>query len=375
MTKNNLFFTILLAFSVQAYGQTTGLLIGSYTGSQDSTGIRYYSFDTNTGAGKLETSVNGIPNASYLCYRSNSKTLFSVSETGKGAGSIYAFQADPVSGVFTFDSKASSGGGGPCYVEATASGNFVFAANYGGGSLAAIRVDDGHHLTDAGSQVIQHKGSSINKDNQNKPHAHSAILSPDQRFLLVCNLGTDQIFVYRFDSTATQPLTPADPAFVKVKPGSGPRHLTFHPNGNFVYVVNELDGSVDAYGYSEGRLSPLQRVSMLPEGFSGTIEGADIHVSPDGKFLYASNREIQNAISIFKIDKSGKLILAGRQSTLGRAPRNFVIDPSGKFLLAANMNSNQVVIFKRDQQSGLLTDTGLRIDVPKPACLKFIAKD
>ena len=359
------------SFAQKVKGENYNLLVGTYTSSGKSEGIYVYDFNVNTGASAYKSKATGISNPSYLAISKDKKNVYSVSEAGPGNGSISAFNFNAVTGELKLINSVTSGGDGPCYVEVDDSKKYVFSANYGGGSLAAIRVnDDGSLNSDV--QRIQHEGSSIHKD-QSKPHVHAAVLSPDNKFLLVADLGTDKVHTYRFIPGGKDALAPADPAFVSTKAGAGPRHLTFHPNGKFVYVVNELDGSVDAYAYNDGKLTSLQTITMLREGFSGTIEAADIHCSADGKFLYASNREESNELLIYSVGKNGRLKFAGRQSVLGKAPRNFVIAPGGRFLLVANQNSDEIVVFRRNAKTGLLTDTGSRIAVGRPVCLKFVA--
>jgi 6-phosphogluconolactonase len=356
----------------QTKNENYNLLIGTYTSSGKSEGIYVYRFNVNTAANSYISKATGIANPSYLAISRNGKKVYAVSEEGRGKGSISAFNFNAATGELKFINSATSGGGGPCYVEVDDEDKYVFSANYGGGSLAAIRVNDDGSLNDD-VQRIQHEGSSINKENQSKPHVHTAVLSADNKYLLVTDLGTDKVHTYRFNRGGRDVLTPAAPPYVSTKAGAGPRHLTFHPNGKYVYVVNELDGSVDAYAYKNGKLTPLQTITMLREGFNGTIEAADIHCSADGKFLYASNREESNEIVIYSIGKNGRLKFAGRQSVLGKAPRNFVIAPGGKFLIVANMNSDEIVVFNRNAKTGLLTDTGVRIAVGSPVCLKFVA--
>ncbi|MBL7699105.1 MAG: lactonase family protein [Chitinophagaceae bacterium] len=372
--KSVLFASILLFLVSGAgvYAQSYNLLIGTYTSGGKSEGIYVYDFNLKTGAFKHKSTAKGITNPSYLAISKSRKKVYSVSEAGKGKGGISAFNFDPVSGELTFINSVSSGGDGPCYVEVDDKDQYVFSGNYGGGTLGAIRVNADGSLNGE-VQSIKHEGSSVNKDNQSKPHVHCTVLSPDNNYLMVADLGTDKVHTYRFSHTGSEPLSPSEPAYVSTKPGAGPRHLTFHPNGKFAYVVNELDGSVNAFGYHDGKLTSIQTITMLKPGFSGTIEGADIHCSPDGKFLYASNREISNEIVIYSIAKNGSLTFVGRQSTLGKAPRNFAIDPSGKFLLCANQNTDEIVLFKRNFKTGLLTDTGKRIAVGRPVCLKFVA--
>jgi 6-phosphogluconolactonase len=295
-----------------------------------------------------------------------------VSEAGAGQSKINAYTFDPKSGKLTFLNSVSSGGNGPCYVSVDDKKQFVFAGNYGGGSLSAIPVNKNGSLKSE-TQVIQHEGSGINKSRQDKPHVHAVVLSPDNRYLMTPDLGTDKVNVYQIDAGKPKPLTPASLPFAEVKPGSGPRHLTFHPNGKFAYLILEMDGAVAAFDYDNGKLQAKQYITMLAPDFKGAVGAADIHISPDGKFLYASNRGDANDLVIYSIDTNGKLTYAGRQSELINTPRNFAIDPTGNFLLVGNQNGNDITIFKRNQQTGLLTDTGKKIQVDKPVCLKFIS--
>jgi 6-phosphogluconolactonase len=187
---------------------------------------------------------------------------------------------------------------------------------------------------------------------------------------MVPDLGTDKVHIYAINTSAGEALQPAGEA--AITPGGGPRHLTFHPNGKYAYLIRELDAAVTVFDYKDGRLTEKQSVTLLDPGFRGKVGAADIHVSPDGKFLYGSNRGEANEITIYSIGRDGKLTYAGRQSTLGRTPRNFAIDPTGNFLLAANQDTNDIVIFRRDRKTGLLKDTGKRIQVDRPVCLKFV---
>ncbi|HTI94055.1 MAG TPA: lactonase family protein [Puia sp.] len=347
------------------------LVIGSYTKPGEK-GVSVYTFDTRTGDLQFKSATGGIDNPSYLTIGKNGKNIYAVSEKNGGPGSVYAYQFDQSSGTLNLINQAPSGGKGPCYISVDNAGTHVFTANYGSGSLGVIGLKEDGSLDTAALQSIQHTGSSIKAD-QTRPHAHSAILSPDDRYVLSANLGNDHIYIYRFDPKAREPLTPADPAYVTVTPGSGPRHITFHPNGRYVYVLNEISGSIDGYDYKDGVLTHKQTITILPEGFTGTVEAADIHISPDGKFLYASNREDRNELVIYSITPTGQLNLAGRQPVLGIAPRGFNIDPSGKFVLVANLKTNEVLVFLRSTKTGLLTFTGKKISVTQPACLKFVS--
>lgn len=347
------------------------LLIGTYSNKDKTNGIYVYRFNTKTGEFSTTLPVTNGFNSSYLAVSKDRKNVYAVSEAGGGNGSVNAYSFNPVSGQLTFMNSVPSEGDHPCYVSVDSKKKFVFVGNYSGGNLISAPLNaDGSLRADV--QNIKHEGGSVNKDRQEKPHVHSVVLSPDDRYLLVPDLGADKVFQYRVDVTKPHGLTPAASPYTAVKPGGGPRHLTFHPNGKYAYLVLELVAEVMAFDYKDGTLAAKQTIRMTAPDFKGRVSAADIHVSPDGKFLYASNRGDANEIAIYSIDKVGKLSFVGLQSVLGKIPRNFAIDPTGNFLLAANQDSNDIVIFKRDQKTGRLTPTGKKIQVEKPVCLKFV---
>ena len=345
------------------------ILIGTYTGTGKDDGIFVYSFNSNTGDFELKSKISGEENPSFLTFNRKGTMVYAVNEVKDGK--VSSFKFDQTKGELSFVNRVTSGGAGPCFVEVDNADKFVFVGNFAGGTLSAIPLNtDGSLKTDI--QTIKHEGSSIDKNRQASPHVHSTFLSPDKRYLLVPDLGTDKINIYSYDSKkTTSPLTPAVPAFVSVKPGSGPRHLAIHPDSKHVYLVQEMTGSVTAFDYKEGKLTEIQIISMLAPGFNGRSGAADIHISADGKFLYASNRGDANDIAIYSVNKAGILTHVGNQSVLGKGPRNFTIDPSGNFLLVANQGTNEIVIFKRDKKSGMLTFTNKKIAVNRPVCLKF----
>lgn len=347
------------------------LLVGTYT-SDKSEGIYVYKFRSSDGSFKEVGHVK-TSNASYLAVSPNGKFVYATNENGKddNGGEVSAFSFDKTNGQLTLLNKQLSGGDHPCYVTVDKSGKWVIAGNYSSGTLSVFPVQTDGSLGTA-SQQIQHKGSGPNKDRQDKPHVHCTVLSDDNRWLYVSDLGIDKVMIYAFDES-TGKLTPATTGNVSVTPGAGPRHLVFHPSNRFAYLVEEMSGHVSAYSHNAGELKSIQRVSLLPEGFNGAVGAADIHISKDGKFLYASNRGDANDISIFRINpENGTLERTGRQSTLGKGPRNFNFDPSGKFLLVGNQSSDEIVIFERDINSGQLEDSGNRIRVGKPVCIKWI---
>jgi len=367
--------TSLLLLSFAAFSQKYYLFVGTYTegdAGKGSKGIYVYTFDAATGAME-PVSTAATTNPSYLAVAPGGKFVYAVGETGgANPGSVSAFSFNKATGKLTFIDKQESAGADPCYVTVDAGRKWAIVANYSGGNFSALPIAADGSLKPA-AQTFQHTGSSANKDLQQKAHVHSTILSPDQKYLVVCDLGTDKLSVLKFNpASAAKPLTPATDSVVSVQPGVGPRHTAFHPSKPYAYVIEELTGTVDAFHYSNGKLKPIQHISSLPDGFKGDIGSADIHVSPNGKFLYASNRGDGNSIVIYAIDQTtGKLTVKGFESTGIKTPRNFLIDPTGNWLLVANQAGKSVVLFKIDQKTGLLSATGKQLEIPAPVCLKM----
>ena len=366
-------FFIAAVFSFTASAQKYFLFIGTYTGT-GSKGIYVYRFDAATGKATWmsNTDSGSVVNPSFLAMAPGDSLLYSCTETRTvNAGGVSAFKFNRKNAKLSFINKQSSGGDNPAYVSVHKNGHWVLAGNYSGGSIAAFQLKEDGGLQPY-SQLIQHEGSSIKKQ-QEKAHVHATVFSPQGDYLFTPDLGTDKLNIYRFDDSVSQPLTPANIPFMQTTAGSGPRHFVFHPAGKWAYLIEELNGTVSAYNYSKGKLSFIQRIATHPDTATGEFSSADIHVSPDGKFLYASNRGRENNIAIFKIDKkTGKLSPIAYQSTLGIRPRNFCIDPSGNYLLAANQQTGNIVIFKRNKNTGWLQYTGEQILIPEPVCLKMI---
>ncbi len=349
---------------------------GTYTRGP-SKGIYAYRWQAATG-GFTPLGTAGLAaetdNPSFLAVHPNQRFLYAVNEVsryeGRDAGSVSAFSIDRTTGTLTLLNRVSSRGAGPCHLSIDRSGKWLFAANYGGGSVAAFPLHDDGTLGEA-SAFVQHAGASVNRARQSGPHAHAAVVSPDNRFVLAADLGLDRVFSYRLDP-ATGGLA-GEPGFAAVAPGSGPRHLAFRPDGRFAYVLNEMLSSVAAFRYDAGRgtLTELQSLSTLPDGFTGESSGAEIVMHPGAKFLYASNRG-HDSIASFRVDAAkGTLTSIDRVSTGGRTPRSFAIDPSGRFVVAANQESGTLVVFRIDQQTGRLTPTGTTLQVPFPVCVVF----
>jgi 6-phosphogluconolactonase len=358
---------------MQVTAQENYLITGTYNSSK-SEGIYVYRFNSAEGSVKAVSQVK-ISNPSFVAVSADERFVYSVEEdaanNGKG-GEITAFSFNKKTGTLGFLNRQLTGGDHPCYVSVDKTGKWVAAGNYTSGSLSILPVQDDGSLGTA-TTIIKHEGSGPNKARQASSHVHCTFFSPDNRFLFVPDLGIDKVMIYAFDET-TGKLTAAKYPYASSLPGSGPRHICFNPANTFAYLIEELTGTVVTYKYKNGNLKSLQHISSMPAGDTSFAGSADIHVSPDGKFLYASNRAASNTIAIFSINqKNGKLSLIGHQSTLGKTPRNFNFDPTGNFLLVANQNSNTIVIFKVDKETGLLTDTNNKIEVDKPVCLKWIS--
>jgi 6-phosphogluconolactonase len=364
------YFSFLLSIcalvTIQAQKNKHNLLIGTYTNSCESKGIYVYHFDSNTGNFNFKNATDNIINPSYLSVSKDNNYVYSVNENG-AESTVSSFGYNSSSGKLDLINKQSSKGADPCYI--INDDKNVIVANYSGGNIAVFGKNPNGSITEA-KQVVQHYGKGTNAKRQEGPHVHMVHFSPDRKFVLSNDLGNDKVYSYHYNPNATNDILKIKDS-ISVKSGSGPRHLTFSKDGRFVYLLQELDGALTVFSYSNGLLKKIDETTILANDFKGTFSSADIHISPDGKFLYATNRGEANSISIFKILKNGKLLSKGQTSTLGKGPRNFTIDPSGKFLLVAHQYTNDVVIFKRNRATGSLTDTGKRINLCAPVCLVF----
>ncbi len=365
------------ASGAQPAGSANGytVYIGTYT-RQQSKGIYAFHFDPATGKTTSIGLVAETANPSFLAIHPNRRFLYAVNEVasfgGQKTGSVTSYSVDPQTHRLTVLNAVSSRGESPCHLTLDKSGRWLFVANYGSGSVAVLPVRPDGSLDEA-SGFVQHSGNSVNPARQRGPHAHEIVLSPDNRFALVADLGLDEVLVYRIDPDKGD-LLPNAGEYVKIEPGSGPRHLAFHPGGRFVYVVNELLSTVAVLTYDpeKGSLKRLQTVSSLPKDFIGNSTCAEISVHPGGRFLYASNRG-HDSIAVFAIDPcDGTLTQVEHVATLGKTPRSFAIDPTGAFLFVANQDSNTVVPFRLDPQTGHLVPNGDPLAVPLPVCVVFL---
>lgn len=352
-------------------------IFGTYTKSlphvdAKSEGIYVYKLNTETGALTHQLTTTGIDNPAFLTIAPSQQFLYSVNREGGDTGGVSAFSLDPATGAMVFINEQVRTNGGPCHVMVDATERYLYAANYGEGSVEVWPIEDDGSLGSA-SDFHQHEGSSVNKARQEAAHAHSINLDPGNRFAYVPDLGMDKVMIYNLDLDKGK-LIPNEQPFIETTPGAGPRHLDFHPNGKVLYVINELGNTVTAYNFDaeSGHLSDFQTVPTLPADWDGENTTADIHVHLNGKFVYGSNRG-HDSIAVYAVDEAtGKLTAQGHVSTQGKTPRNFGIDPTGKVLIVANQDTSNAATYFIDQQTGALTPTGVVVDVPTSVCIKMI---
>jgi 6-phosphogluconolactonase len=343
------------------------LYVGTYTSSA-SEGIYVYRMDQLSGELKRVGSAKS-ENPSFLAIDPHRRFLYAVNENP--IGSVSAFKINRETFALEFLNQQPSAGADPCHLVVDDRGKNLLLANYTSGSIAVLPIQRDGSLGPA-SDVEQHEGSGP-REQQKGPHAHCIRLDRFNRHAFAADLGTDQVFIYRFNAAAGK-LEPAKQASATVHQGAGPRHLALHPNGKYLYVINELDSSLTTFRYdaAKGTLTAFESLSTLPRDFTGKSYCADVHVSRSGRFLYGSNRG-HNSIVVFAIDPhSGRLTLVEHVSTGGKWPRNFTLDPSGRFLLVANQHTDNVVTFRIDSQTGRLTPTGQITEIPVPVCLQFL---
>jgi 6-phosphogluconolactonase len=346
------------------------VFVGTYTNNNKSEGVYAFRHDPTTGnLTPIPQQLAKINNPSFLAADSRQGRLFVASETSDGH--VVALRYDTENGALTFVNQQSSVGKDPCHLTLSKDGSSVLVANYSSGTFSLLPVGSDGSLR-AATDTYYAKGTGPNKARQEAPHAHSINFDASGKLAYGCDLGTDQVFIFR-PNTKTGKLTLNTPSSVKIHPGGGPRNFTFHPKKRFAYAINELDCTVTAFTVDPktGALTETQTLSTLPRPFQNGDSCADIHVSPDGKFLYGSNRG-HDSIAIFRINgTTGKLSVVGHEPTQGKTPRNFTLDPTGSFLYAANQNSDSIVIFRVDKKTGKLTATGQKLSVPSPVCILF----
>jgi 6-phosphogluconolactonase len=364
-----------MALGAGPRGTSYIVYVGTYT-HKASKGIYAYRFSSSSGEVAPLGLVAETASPAWLLVHPNRRFLYAANEYGGGAepgNTITAYALDAQTGKLTFLNRVPSKGVGPCHVAIDKTGKLLVTANFGSGSVAAFPVHADGTLGEA-SAFDQHHGSSVDPVRQAGPHAHSVVFSPDNRFVLSADIGLDRIYVYRVD-IASGSLEPSDPPFVPLHPGWGPRHLVFHPNGKYLYLISEMGSKLTTFAYAaaNGGLKELQTISTLPESFSGKSTAAEVRIDEAGRFVYASNRG-DDSIVAFAVDgATGTLAPIQFISTEGKTPRTVSLDPTGQYLFAANQNSTSIVLFRIDPTSGKLAPTGKVLnDAPEPSSIVFI---
>lgn len=378
-----IFACLLLAFSMVAQTPAGDMpekmlvYIGTYTGPK-SKGIYLYELTMKDGSLRPLGLAAETASPSFLAIHPNKKFLYAVGEIanfqGKSAGAVSAFAIEEDGKLRALNSQ-SSGGGGPCHLSVDSTGQNVLLANYGGGSVEVVPIAPDGSLK-APSAFIQHHGSSADKSRQGEPHAHSINLDKSNKFAVAADLGTDELFVYRFDA-AKGSLNPNSPPSTKLKPASGPRHFAFHPNNRYAYVINELSCTLSALQFDagQGTLTEIQNVSTLGSTpFQRGFSTAEVQVHPTGRFVYGSNRGHDSIVGFRVNEADGKLTYIENESTQGKTPRNFGIDPTGQYLIAANQGSDSLVVFRIHPATGELHPAGIKVEAPTPVCVKFLVR-
>jgi 6-phosphogluconolactonase len=366
-----LFFALGCAAQSKSEQPISRIYIGTYT-DKKSEGI--YAVDMRAGDFSAPYLAAKTKNPSFVAIHPSGRFLYAVNEVpdfeGKSTGAVSAFRIRE-DGRLELLNQVASGGADPCYISIDKSGRFALIANYTGGSVTVIRIESDGKLGAMTSRV-QHNGRGADPERQEAPHAHFITLFANERFAIVSDLGLDQVIAYPFNRK-TGVLDESGRQIFQLPPRSGPRHFTFSPDGKHGYIVNELSSTVTVVNFNSktGKFSAIQSISTLPAGYNGRNDTAEIRVHPSGKFLYASNRG-HDSIAVFAIDPDpGKLTLVQHSPTLGQEPRNFVLDPSRKRMLVGNQNSGWISIFEVDERTGRLTDSGKKITVDSPVCLRF----
>jgi 6-phosphogluconolactonase len=365
------FLIAVLLISVQAFAQKTAptsydLVVGTYT-KGTSKGIYVYRFYTETGKLAYLSRIDDVSNPSYVCVSKDNHFIYAVNEDGKDGG-VSAFTFDPHVGTMKLLNRQPSAGADPCYISIDEDRKNAFVANYSSGSLAVLPINKDGSLQKP-SQVIQDEGKGPDTARQKGPHVHIAYLSPDEKYLLYTDLGTDKMSIARYRPSKPEPLTLQ--TSVSVKPGNGPRHLVFSNDHKYLYLLQEMGSAINVYQFNGGKPKEIQSVNMLITGFKGTNGAAAIKVTPDGNFLYATDRLEASSILVYSINpENGKLTFMERHLT-AKNPRDFAIDPTGKWLLVASQDDNNIQVFKINPGTGTLSSTGISVQTGNPVCLKF----
>lgn len=339
--------------------------IGTYS-TADTEGLHTIEVDAATGAMRLLDSAVAGPDPTFVAPHQSEKILYAAIRE-EGEGIIKSFKIDRDSGDLDAIDSAQSGALGPCYCSVDSTGRFLFVAHYTGGAISVLPIDESGNI-ESPTTIIEHHGSSVNQERQRSPHPHSIVPGPDNQFVYVPDLGTDQITIYEFNSKEG---TLSLHAETDVQPGAGPRHLAFSPDGEQVYLINELDSTIITFDRkSDGELIEQSVIMTLPDGFDGENKTAEVTVHPSGRFIFGSNRG-HDSIATFTVTDDG-LSLVDHTPTGGEWPRHFAITPDGQFLLVENRDSDEITAFRINKRNGALSPVDEQLSVSQPVCLQWL---
>ncbi len=367
--KITLFLSFLIFNSL--YSQREFVFFGSYNWEKDSEAVYVYQLDTETGKLSKIASSSAVINPGYITVSNDGKYIYASSDAktpNYGTVSSFAFDADKK--TLTFLNQQKTGGENPVYVNVDKSGKWLINVTYNQATISVFPLLENGKIDSIAQHFKFKEGSGVNPVRQEKAHTHSAVFAPDYSTILFADLGADKIWQYPFDANQKQPLIDSKSSFINTKPGSGPRHITFSKDGKIAYSIEELAGMISVYDFSKDKLKEIQRIATHPSSLKEDFESSDVHISPDGKFLYATNRGKENNIAIFKVLSDGKLESIGYQKTGGKHPRTFAIDETGKFILVTNVVSQDVTVFKRNLETGMLKKVGKPVKIKNVTCVK-----
>ncbi len=365
---------LLLSFLIfnQLFSQREFVFFGSYNWNKGAEAVYVYELDTETGKLTKVTSSSDVINPGYITVSNDGKYVYASSDAktpNYGTVSSFAFDLDKKS--LTFLNQQKTGGENPVYVNVDKTGKWLINVTYNQPTISVFPLLENGKIDSIAQHFKFTEGSGVNPTRQEKAHTHSAVFTPNYKTVLFADLGADKILQYPFDTNQKQPLIDSKSSFINTKPGSGPRHITFSKDGKIAYSIEELAGMISVYDFSENKLKEIQRIATHPDKIKDGFESSDVHISPDGKFLYATNRGIENNIAIFKVLNDGKLESIGYQKTGGKHPRTFAIDETGKFIIVTNVNSQDVTVFRRNLETGMLKKVGKPVKINHPTCVKI----
>ena len=363
---------LLLSFliALNLYSQRQFVFFGSYNWDKGSEAVYVYELDNETGKLTKVASSSDVINPGYITVSNDGKYVYASSDAKMPNGTVSAFAFDADKKSLTFLNQQKTGGENPVYVNVDKSGKWLINATYNIPTISVFPLLENGKIDSIAQHFTFTEGSGVDPKRQDKAHTHSAVFSPDFKTVLVADLGADKILQYPFDTNLKQPLKESQSTFINTKPGSGPRHITFSKDGKLAYSIEELAGMISVYDFSENKLKEIQRIATHTDKIKEGFESSDVHISPDGKFLYASNRGKENNIAIFKIKEDGTLESIGYQSVKGKHPRTFAIDETGKFIIVTNVISQNVTVFKRNLETGMLKKVGKPVAIKNVTCVK-----